>query len=157
MCERLDLSEKMTEQSGLKSFGRPTKNDAPRSARIEIRVTPEEKEALQKAAAGYGLSVADYIILKAIPSGPETAYPPLAELRSLGHELVRQGTNLNQISSALNRLVRAGWVDGTTRDDLNKMAWTLDALVGELRPGIVSASDSVMALLDGARPKRGRR
>lgn len=131
------------------------KKDANRSSRIELRVTPSEKDAIKERAGAYRLSVADYVILKCLDEeGAEITYPPIDEIRMLGQELVHQGTNLNQIANSLNRLVRAGWVDKTTRDDMNKLARELDALVQECSPSIISAAGAVKAMLDSCTPKR---
>lgn len=48
--------------------GKPRRANAVASTRIEIRATPEEKQAYEAAAANRGISVAEYVRRYTLPS-----------------------------------------------------------------------------------------
>jgi hypothetical protein len=86
-------------------FG-PRPVDDPRSERIDLRVTPAQKAAIQTAADEAGLSVAAFLCLRAIGSpGPRVRRSPgpdAANTARIVAALGRSGSNLNQLLQKVN-------------------------------------------------------
>ena len=74
-----------------------------KEARVEVRMTEHEKEALKRKAANYGMTVSDYARTLLINSDDATIKVIDTEpLKKTAHELAKQGTNLNQFMKFLN-------------------------------------------------------
>lgn len=70
----------------------------PRDFLLKVRVTPEEREAVQTAAADTGLTVSDYVRLRL---AHQRVRQTAAERDTLTH-LARIGSNINQIARWAN-------------------------------------------------------
>lgn len=74
-----------------------------KEARVEVRMTEHEKEALKRKAAKNGMTVSDYARTLLANSDDATIRVIDTEpLRKAAHELAKQGTNLNQFMRFLN-------------------------------------------------------
>lgn len=74
-----------------------------RSKQVKFYVTDEEFCKLKKRAKNNGMSVGKYLRETAIhASGKPVPVIDVAPLRSIDHELKKQGTNLNQLMYFLN-------------------------------------------------------
>lgn len=135
---------------------RKAEDSRARSEKINIRVSPYEKEALRQYADITGLSLTDYLLYcglygSELSKGKKSIYIAARdELRKLAIELRAQGRNLNQIAAAANSLRSVAW-----RDDVD--AGLIDQLVSELlddnkrtRTAINDALHKVADLSDGA-------
>jgi hypothetical protein len=86
-------------------FGpRPVKD--PRTERIDLRVTPAQRQAMKTAAREAGLSVAALICLCTLgengPRARRNPGPDTLALAKLLAEMGKSGSNLNQIAYQLN-------------------------------------------------------
>lgn len=87
--------------------GRPAlANDLKRTAVVQFRVTAEEKERLERAADALGLTLSEYVRIKATGDESPLASPALRPeppgVYELRRELGSIGNNLNQIARRLN-------------------------------------------------------
>lgn len=74
-----------------------------KEARVEVRMTEHEKEALKRKAAKNGMTVPEYARTLLANSDDATIRVIDTEpLRKAAHELAKQGTNLNQFMKFLN-------------------------------------------------------
>lgn len=74
-----------------------------REARMEIRLTKQEKQILKQKAARFGMSVAEYVRAVLIHSDDACIRViDIEPLKKAAHELAKQGTNLNQFMKFLN-------------------------------------------------------
>lgn len=74
-----------------------------KEARVEVRMTEHEKEALKRKAAKNGMTVSDYARTLLANSDDATIRVIDTEpLKKAAHELAKQGTNLNQFMKFLN-------------------------------------------------------
>lgn len=74
-----------------------------RNRQVKFYVTDDEYRRLHKKAERYGMSVGKYIRDKAIYSdGRPAPTIDVSSLKSIEHELKKQGTNLNQLMYFLN-------------------------------------------------------
>lgn len=74
-----------------------------RTERFELRLTPEEKSRLRRKAKRHGMSVADYLRTMALNfENGVIVTIDVSSLESVAHELLKQGTNLNQLMYFLN-------------------------------------------------------
>lgn len=74
-----------------------------KEARVEVRMTEHEKEALKRKAAKNGMTVSEYARTLLANSDDATIRVIDTEpLRKAAHELAKQGTNLNQFMRFLN-------------------------------------------------------
>ena len=74
-----------------------------KGARVEVRMTESEKEALKQKAAKNGMTVSEYARTLLVNSDDATIRVIDTEpLRKAAHELAKQGTNLNQFMKFLN-------------------------------------------------------
>ena len=74
-----------------------------KEARVEVRMTEHEKEALKRKAAKNGMTVSEYARTLLANSDDATIRVIDTEpLRKAAHELAKQGTNLNQFMKFLN-------------------------------------------------------
>lgn len=74
-----------------------------RTERFELRLTPEEKSRLRRKAKRHGMSVADYLRTMALNfENGVIVTIDVTSLESIAHELLKQGTNLNQLMYSLN-------------------------------------------------------
>jgi hypothetical protein len=86
-------------------FG-PRPVEDPRTERIDLRVTPAQRQAMKAAARQAGLSVAALICRQTLGTeGPRARRVPVADtvmLAKLLAEMGKSGSNLNQIAYQLN-------------------------------------------------------
>lgn len=135
---------------------RKAEDNRARSEKINIRVSPYEKDTLKQYADTTGLSLTDYLLYcglygSELSKGKKSRFIAARdELRRLAIELRAQGRNLNQIAAAANSLRSVAW-----RDDVD--AGLIDQLVNELlednrrtRAAINDALNKVLDLSDGA-------
>ena len=74
-----------------------------RTERFELRLTPDEKSRLRRKAKRQGMSVADYLRTMALDfENGVIVTIDISPLESAAHELLKQGTNLNQLMYFLN-------------------------------------------------------
>ena len=74
-----------------------------KEARVEVRMTEHEKEALKRKAAKNGMTVSEYARTLLANSDDATIKVIDTEpLKKAAHELAKQGTNLNQFMKFLN-------------------------------------------------------
>lgn len=74
-----------------------------RNRQVKFYVTDDEYRLLHEKAKRYGMSVGKYIREKAIHSdGRPAPTIDVSPLKSIEHELKKQGTNLNQLMYFLN-------------------------------------------------------
>lgn len=74
-----------------------------RTERFELRLTPEEKSRLRRKAKRHHMSVADYLRTMALNfENGAIVTIDISPLESAVHELLKQGTNLNQLMYFLN-------------------------------------------------------
>jgi len=84
----------------------PTNGGEKRDAILRFRVSPAEKEIIEKSAALEGLSVSAYV-RKRPDEAPHSGLDRNAYIRLLA-EFGKQGSNLNQMTRALNIWVKKG-------------------------------------------------
>lgn len=88
-------------------MARPRKNgDEKRTLIVYVRVTASERKRLDDAAREAGMTLSNFLRLKAIEVQPQTRKPTperSALIRGLA-ELGKIGSNVNQVARALNRL-----------------------------------------------------
>ena len=86
--------------------------------RITIRLTEEEKERLKKMAEAEGLTISDFVRKRL--AGVRLRRKPQTEEARLKrewlYELNRIGTNLNQITRAVNKAMKEAPSEETFRD-----------------------------------------
>jgi hypothetical protein len=106
-----DQSQPPPEKKRGRHFGMRRVKD-PRSARIDLRVTPAQRDAMHAAARDAGLSVAALICRQTLGNeGPRTRRKPTVDvvvLAQLLAQIGRIGSNLNQIAHRLNEYDFAG-------------------------------------------------
>ncbi len=75
-----------------------------RTAFLGVQLTPAERAKLDARAAHYGLSLSDYVRLLLLSDERQPAPAPRdsAAIRALTVEIVRVGTNLNQLAHIAN-------------------------------------------------------
>jgi hypothetical protein len=133
--------------------GRPTssRDGARRTARVDCLLSPTEKEALTRNARACHRSVTDLIVDTAV-HGVDPADLALAgDLGPVLTELRRQGTNLNQIAAAANRL--AVMTDaGETGADVSAAADALRGLVSSAGPAVSESMAMVRRLVSSTYP-----
>ena len=107
--ERPALPQKQRKSmpSGTTKTGRRKRSEErQRTAQFRVRLTPEEKAAMEAAAAAAGLDLAAFIRLRTLATkGPRTRRridADLAALASLRGELGYTGNNLNQLTRLAN-------------------------------------------------------
>ncbi len=74
-----------------------------RTERIEVRLTPEEKQAMKSMADAAGMSASSFLRASAIGDGYEPPQVNAKQLNELLHQIKKLGTNMNQIAYRLNR------------------------------------------------------
>ena len=75
-----------------------------RNKRLDVRLTEDEYALIRARAEAGGYSISDYVAWRCIYMDGALPLPPRTEVRDLYLELVREGTNLNQIARACNRI-----------------------------------------------------
>lgn len=111
---------------------RKAEDNRARTERINLRVSPYEKETLKKYSDETNLSLTDYLLFCGLyaselrNTGQSRFVGAREELRKVFVELRAQGRNLNQIAAAANRIASVSW-----REDVD--AGLIDQLVRELR------------------------
>lgn len=77
----------------------------PRNKFVQIRVTKDEKDALDALALQYGVSITDILLdsMRSYTVSKNLSSEYLMHLKLVRRELVRQGNNINQIAHSLNR------------------------------------------------------
>lgn len=105
--------------------GRPSKSEKEAlTSRIAFRVTVDERQQIEAAAAAAGLSVSDYARALITTARPPRQRRGQIEAAALS-ELNRAGVNLNQIARALNR-------GGSLPPDLGETLAQVQAAVDKL-------------------------
>lgn len=81
------------------------KQNRTKAKEFHVRVTPEDYEKLLAAKEESGCAtLSEYVMWACVRSGKAKSFPPRKELRELRSELVKEGTNLNQIAKAANKI-----------------------------------------------------
>lgn len=97
-------SEPAPRKKGRHYGARPTK--APRSLRLDLRVTPAQDEAMRAAAERAGLSLTAFICQQALGAPASrtrrTPSPDMVLLAKVLAQMGKAGSNLNQIAHRLN-------------------------------------------------------
>ena len=76
-----------------------------KDARFNIRLSSEDYKKLLAAKEESGCAtLSEYVMWACVRSGKAKSFPPRKELRELRSELVKEGTNLNQIAKAANKI-----------------------------------------------------
>jgi len=76
-----------------------------KDARFNVRLSTEDYEKLLAAKEESGCAtLSEYVMWACVRSGKAKSFPPRKELRELRSELVKEGTNLNQIAKAANKI-----------------------------------------------------
>lgn len=101
-----------------------------KSARIYIRVTPHERDLLRKKAKRAGLSVSEYVRNAAIYGDSPITAIDTKPLMKLNWELIKQGTNLNQLMKFINTYGEKAYDSDEVSRVLNKEIDVFDK-VGE--------------------------
>lgn len=94
---------------------RTKRTGSKRARQLNVRVTDEEYELIRARADVAGRSVTDYVVWRCVYMDRAGQVPPKAEVARLYGELVKQGTNLNQIAHACNRIATMDLGDLATR------------------------------------------
>lgn len=97
---------------------------------IRVRVTPTEKESLDKAAEDAGFTVSDFVRVKAVNAVPRIrkATPERAAFIHALSNLSKMGSNINQIARALNRRQESGNLEGVSIDSILRTLENVDTL-----------------------------
>ena len=81
------------------------KQNQTKTKEFHVRITPEDYEKLLAAKEESGCAtLSEYVMWACVRSGKAKSFPPRKELRELRAELVKEGTNLNQITKAANKI-----------------------------------------------------
>lgn len=81
------------------------KQNQTKTKEFHVRVTPENYEKLLAAKEESGCAtLSEYVMWACVRNGKIKNFPPRKELRELRAELVKEGTNLNQIAKAANKI-----------------------------------------------------
>lgn len=81
------------------------KQNQTKTKEFHVRVTPEDYEKLLAAKEESGCAtLSEYVMWACVRNGKIKNFPPRKELRELRAELVKEGTNLNQIAKAANKI-----------------------------------------------------
>ena len=81
------------------------KQNQTKTKEFHVRVTPEDYEKLLAAKEESGCAtLSEYVMWACVRNGKVKSFPPRKELRELRAELVKEGTNLNQIAKAANKI-----------------------------------------------------
>lgn len=112
-----------------------------------ITVTDTEKKLLTTLAAKAGRTRTEYILSCTVYADTLPVLPPQDELRALWRELVSQGTNLNQITAAANRLAKAADRGDVDPREIHDLVEAEGRLVAECHEEILEALRRVKDLL----------
>lgn len=76
-----------------------------KDVQMNVRLSREDYEKLLAAKEESGCAtLSEYVMWACVRSGKAKSFPPRKELRELRSELVKEGTNLNQIAKAANKI-----------------------------------------------------
>lgn len=76
-----------------------------KDVQMNVRLSREDYEKLLAAKEESGCAtLSEYVMWACVKSGKAKSFPPRKELRELRSELVKEGTNLNQIAKAANKI-----------------------------------------------------
>lgn len=76
-----------------------------KDVQMNVRLSREDYEKLLVAKEESGCAtLSEYVMWACVRSGKAKSFPPRKELRELRSELVKEGTNLNQIAKAANKI-----------------------------------------------------
>lgn len=76
-----------------------------KDVQMNVRLSREDYEKLLAAKEESGCAtLSEYVMWACVRSGKVKSFPPRKELRELRAELVKEGTNLNQITKAANKI-----------------------------------------------------
>ena len=73
-----------------------------RNSYLRVMLTAPEKKAIEQRAAALGISVSELVRRSAIYGKIESFNFDIAEVEKLHHELLKEGTNLNQLMYFVN-------------------------------------------------------
>ena len=81
------------------------KQNQTKTKEFHVRVTPEDYEKLLSAKEESGCAtLSEYVMWACVRNGKVKSFPPRKVLSELRAELVQEGTNLNQIAKAANKI-----------------------------------------------------
>lgn len=107
-----------------------------KDVQMNVRLSREDYEKLLAAKEESGCAtLSEYVMWACVRSGKVKSFPPRKELRELRAELVKEGTNLNQIAKAANKIsenLSHKREDNSSQDILEvlaKVAWLKLTLV----------------------------
>ena len=76
-----------------------------KDVQMNVRLSKEDYEKLLAAKEESGCAtLSEYVMWACVRNGKVKSFPPRKELRELRAELVKEGTNLNQIAKAANKI-----------------------------------------------------
>ena len=128
-----------------------------RDKQLVIRITPNEHSAIKNAAMANGLSITDYVLNRCLYISLMPELPPNKELRAIATELTRQGTNLNQLAAAANRLVKVVYRNEATALEIGELVNNLQEIKRQFIPEISKAIEKCRKLLSVTDIKSMRR
>lgn len=131
----------------LKRRRRKSNDGNRRTSPFCITVTDTEKRLLTTLAAKAGRTRTEYIFSCTVYANTLPVLPPQVELRALWRELVSQGTNLNQITAATNRLAKAADRGDVDPREIHDLVEAEGRLVAECHEEILEALRRVKDLL----------
>lgn len=107
----------MSDQPAVPSRNRSKSSKDEKTARIDIRITPSEKDALTQAAGKLGLSLSEYMLLSSSPN-PETLQNILRKARPVDRadpQLVTALARANLLLAELRDQLNEGDTEGLTQ------------------------------------------
>ena len=112
-----------------------------RTTYIHVQLTPDEKQSLRLRADSLGCSMSDLVRRSAIEGKViKQNEINITEVRRVYHELMKQGTNLNQLMYFINANGMAAYDDGRevmeTLQLVRRTAKEAMAVLDELRNGL---------------------
>ena len=138
--------------AGEKKMGRPVGQNN-KTKMVVIRLTEQEHADLMEAVGRANTTISGYVLSNTIRN-PNAFCPDAALLRDAYLELRRQGVNLNQISSALNRIASCpSAADAQTAGAIARIAKEVESLVGENSEDIKAATKTILRVLAGTKPR----
>ena len=118
-----------------------------RTRRFCIAISDSEWKLMRALAANAGMTRTDFILSCTVYADTLPVLPPQDELRALWRELVSQGTNLNQITAATNRLAKAADRGDVDPREIHDLVEAEGRLAAECHEEILEALRRVKDLL----------
>jgi hypothetical protein len=111
-----------------------------KDVQMNVRLSREDYEKLLAAKEESGCAtLSEYVMWACVRSGKAKSFPPRKELRELRSELVKEGTNLNQIAKAANKISEN--LSHKREDDFSQDILEVLAKVSWLKLTLVSVWD----------------